>query len=96
MPYIHVRVQRFLLILSAVILTSSPLRAAQNNPKLESAYGLPRSSEVAKVPRQAEEGCTNASPGASAASSSSTQAQSEQPRQTLPEEAGILQGTDGL
>ena len=96
MPYIHVRVQRFLLILSAMILTSRPLRAAQNNPKLESAYGLSHASRATEVPRQAEEGRTDASPGASAAFSSSAQAQSEQPRQTLPEEAGILQGTDGL
>jgi hypothetical protein len=96
MPYIHVRVQRFLLVLSVVILTSSPLRAAQNNPKFESAYGLPRSSKATEVPRQAEEGYTNTSPGASAAPSSSAQAQSEQPRQTLPEEARMPQRTDGL
>jgi hypothetical protein len=95
MPHIHVRVQRFLLIVSAVILTSSPLRAAQNNPKLESAYGLPQASRVTEVPRRAEEGRTGVSPGTSAAPSSSAQAQSEQPRQTLPKEAGILQGTDG-
>jgi hypothetical protein len=80
MPYSHVRIHGFLLVLSAMILTQSPLRAAQSNPKLESAYGLPHANLGTKAPRQAGDEQTDAAKEAGAASSSPVPAQSEQPR----------------
>jgi len=93
MPQIGVRIRRSLLVASAVILTQSPVHAAQSNPKLESAYGVPRAGRVTEATRQAEGGRTEASREVHAAAPP-VPAQGERPRQTLREEAPVPREAD--
>jgi hypothetical protein len=94
MPHIDVRIHRSLLVLSTVILTHSPVHAAQSNPKLESAYGAPRAGPVTEVTRQAGDGRTDAPGEGRAASPRPAPARGERPRQAPRQEAPVPQGAD--